>query len=92
MFDVSDEGVLLRRHETACEREFHKSIADLMRLEKEHGGEEPEPVRSPTAEDPSADCATEAVPEPPVASRNRVPGVVTRNEPRAEAWADPRPP
>ena len=35
MFDDSKEGVLLRRYETACEREFHKAIADLMKLRKE---------------------------------------------------------
>src|SRR6476659_1985534 len=35
MFDGSKEGVLLRRYETACEREFHKAIADLMKFRKE---------------------------------------------------------
>ena len=35
MFDGSKEGVLMRRYETAVEREFHKSIADLSRLRKE---------------------------------------------------------
>ena len=44
MFDGSKEGVLLRRYETACEREFHKAIADLMKLRKEAASRpDPEP-------------------------------------------------
>src|SRR3954462_5151795 len=39
MFDDSKEAVLFRRYETACEREFHRSISDLMRLRKETPGE-----------------------------------------------------
>ena len=44
MFDGSKEGALLRRYETACEREFHKAIADLMKLRKGAASRpEPEP-------------------------------------------------
>ena len=42
MFDDSQEGVLLRRYQTACEREFHKAIADLMKLRKQ-AASRPEP-------------------------------------------------
>jgi ATP-dependent helicase YprA (DUF1998 family) len=34
MFDDSEEGVLLRRYRTACEREYHKALADLMKIRK----------------------------------------------------------
>ena len=48
MFDGSKEGVLLRRYETACGREFHKAIADLMKLRKEAAlRPEPEPEEAP---------------------------------------------
>ena len=48
MFDGSKEGALLRRYETACEREFHKAIADLMKLRKGAASRpEPEPEGPP---------------------------------------------
>ena len=51
MFDGGKEGVLLRRYETACEREFHKAIADLMKLRKEAASRpEPEAEEAPVAE------------------------------------------
>ena len=34
MFDSSKEAVLMRRYETACEREFHKSIAGIQKIQK----------------------------------------------------------
>ena len=35
MFDDTNTGVLMRRYETACERELHRSIAGLTKLRKE---------------------------------------------------------
>src|SRR5262249_50906453 len=49
LFDDSPSGVLLRRYETACEREYHKALAEVLKFRKE---------RPPAAE-------FEADPEPP---------------------------
>jgi len=60
MFDGSKEGVLLRRYETACEREFHRSISDLMKLRKAPAPEPAEaadepPVRTEPIAEPSSE-------------------------------------
>jgi hypothetical protein len=63
MFDDSKEAVLLRRYETACEREFHKSIADLMKLRKTPILREPEPEPAPEpVADPKPWVISELVP------------------------------
>jgi hypothetical protein len=64
MFDDSKAGVLLRRYETACEREFHRSIADLLKLRKEPP---PEQVMAPErneaiAEEPTAQAVASIAP------------------------------
>jgi hypothetical protein len=46
MFDDTAAGVLHRRYETACERELHRSIADLTKLRKGAG----EPRRAASAD------------------------------------------
>ena len=56
MFDGSKEGVLIRRYESACEREFHKSIADLMKLRKE-------PIPECVADDDEAPLQNEPIAE-----------------------------
>ena len=62
MFDGSKEGVLLRRYETACSREFHKAISDLMRLRKEAASRaEPEDEEPPLQDEPIAETAAEEV-------------------------------
>ena len=56
MFDDSKEGVLLRRYRTACEREFHKSIADLLKLRKAAAlRPEPEAEEAPLRNEPIAE-------------------------------------
>jgi len=52
--------VLLRRYETACEREFHRSISDLMKLRKAPAPEPAEaadepPVRTEPIAEPSSE-------------------------------------
>jgi hypothetical protein len=56
LFDDSPSGVLLRRYETACEREYHKALAEVLKFRKERPPEpeieaEPEPPAA-EAEDP----------------------------------------
>jgi hypothetical protein len=43
LFDPSPQAVLLRRYETACERECHKALAELLKLRKERG-DAPDPA------------------------------------------------
>src|SRR5207248_2573632 len=56
LFDASKDGAGLRHYESACEREFHRSIGDLVKLQKAApaGGppapvadEEPPPAAAP---------------------------------------------
>ena len=60
MFDGSKEGVLLRRYENACGREFHRAIADLMKLRKEAASRPaPEPEGPPLRNEPIAETSSE---------------------------------
>jgi hypothetical protein len=58
MFDDGPSGALLRRYETACERELHRSIADLRKLRKEDERRGAEPAApAPSAPDEIAPAA-----------------------------------
>jgi hypothetical protein len=76
MFDDSPAAVLLRRYMTACEREYHRALAAVLKFRKE---------RPPVA-------AVEDGPEPPAAEVEAVPvspaagaAEPVRNEPIAES-------
>jgi hypothetical protein len=92
MFDGSKEGVLLRRYETACEREFHKSIADLMKLEKGRGEGERAPAETAEVEEAAPEPSPEPAARQSVEPRRRSARVAPRNEPRPGPSSDPRPP
>ena len=70
MFDGSKEGVLLRRYETACDREFHKACGDLQKFRKANAScpefDEPEaPVGPEIRNEPVAEVVTESPVTPP---------------------------
>ncbi len=97
MFDGSKEGVLLRRYETACEREFHKAIADLMKLRKEAAlRAEAEAQEAPLPNEAIAEVDDEE----PVASNDPIPpepevvaaeSVTPCDSPVTPAWPIPAP-
>jgi hypothetical protein len=76
MFDDSPAGVLLRRYMTACEREYHKALAEVLKFRKER------PPVAAVGPEPAPQVAAE--PSPPAAA---VAGPV-RNEPIAEDSGD----
>ena len=83
MFDDSKEGMLFRRYETACERELHRAIKDLMKSRKESAKAEPDEmagVPGPVAAEASDEAA-----EPTLAPRDRP----LRNEATPEARSNP---
>jgi hypothetical protein len=65
MFDDSPAAVLLRRYMTACEREYHKALAEVLKFRKERTPEpqieaEPEPqaeVAEPVRNEPIAETS-----------------------------------
>src|SRR6185312_9987597 len=71
MFDGSPEGVLFRRYETACEREFHRSVKELLRLRKDAPAPEPAYEPESQAAPNEANSAVEATPRKPSNRRNR---------------------
>ena len=97
MFDDSAAGTLRRRYESACEREFHRSINEYMKYRKESNREERrsapkavenEPVPAPAKPDIIAETAApkgppECVSEPVAAPISSKPWV--RNEPIPQA-------
>src|SRR5260370_15218246 len=83
MFDDSKEGMLFRRYETACERELHRAIKDLMKSRKESakaGSDETPQSPAPAAAEGSDEAA-----EATLAPRDRP----LRNEPAPEARSNP---
>jgi hypothetical protein len=75
MFDDSPAGVLLRRYMTACEREYHRALAAVLKFRKERAAA----VEIAAAPEPPA-AEIETAPEPPAAEAA---GPV-RNEPITE--------
>jgi hypothetical protein len=75
MFDDSPAGVLLRRYMTACEREYHRALAAVLKFRKERP-----PVAAVEPEPEPAGPEVAAEPAPPVVEAA---GPV-RNEPIAE--------
>jgi hypothetical protein len=86
MFDGSKEGMLFRRYETACERELHRAIADLMKSRKESAKSEPDgSIETPQ---PLVARASAGSVEAPSARPDRP----LRNEPAPEPWYNPHNP
>jgi hypothetical protein len=75
MFDDSPAGVLLRRYMTACEREYHKALAAVLKFRKERA-----PVEAIAAEPGPPAAEIEAASVPPAAGAAEP----VRNEPIAE--------
>jgi hypothetical protein len=75
MFDNSPAAVLLRRYMTACEREYHRALAEVLKFRKE---------RPPVTEIEAEPQPPAADPEPPAAGA----GEPLRNEPIAETSED----
>src|SRR5262249_47788847 len=53
LFDDSPSGVLLRRYVTACEREYHKALAEVLKFRKERP---PEPEIGAEPETPASEA------------------------------------
>ena len=79
MFDDSKEAVLMRRYETACEREFHRAIAGMQKLQKA-------PLVDLDDDSDEADTDTESAPlqNEPIAEPAQS-EAVTENAPVSEA-------
>ena len=52
LFDDSKEGVLRRRYETACSRELHRALADLVKLQQAQAAAPPPPRPTPPSAAP----------------------------------------
>ena len=103
MFDDSASGTLRRRYESACEREFHRSINEYMKYRKESNraerrsapkAVENKPAPAPARPDIIAETAApkgppECVPEPVPTPKPSKPWI--QNEPIIEEPAPPRP-
>jgi hypothetical protein len=61
LIDVSHAGVLLRRYETATEREFHKTLAEIMAFRKASAA----PVRNEPVSEPARNPQVASTPPPP---------------------------
>jgi hypothetical protein len=60
LIDVSHAGVLLRRYETATEREFHKTLAEIMAFRKASAA----PVRNEPVPEPARNPQVASTPPP----------------------------
>ena len=60
LVDVSHAGVLLRRYETATEREFHKTLAEIMAFRKASAA----PVRNEPVSEPARNPQVASTPPP----------------------------
>jgi hypothetical protein len=65
LIDVSHAGVLLRRYETAAEREFHKTLAEIMAYRKASAA----PIRNEPVPKPPRNPQVAATPPPPPPTR-----------------------
>jgi hypothetical protein len=72
MFDDSHAGVLLRRYETACEREYHKALAEVLKFRKER----PPAVETSAEPEPPVDEPVDPVQNEPIAETVESQGVV----------------
>ena len=61
LIDVSHAGVLLRRYETATEREYHKTLAEIMAFRKASAA----PVRNEPVPKPARNPQVASTPPPP---------------------------
>jgi hypothetical protein len=61
LIDVSHAGVLLRRYETATEREFHKTLAEILAFRKASAA----PVRNEPVSEPARNPQVASTPPPP---------------------------
>jgi len=61
LVDVSHAGVLLRRYETATEREFHKTLAEINAFRKASAA----PVRNEPVSEPARNPQVASTPPPP---------------------------
>jgi hypothetical protein len=86
MFDDSAKGTLARRYETACERDFHRSVAGLMKLRKESDKE----PRDPRPELECEELTTCTEPETPVEPSEIDPARHRRRPFRNEPTPEPR--
>ena len=86
LIDVSHAGVLLRRYETATEREFHKTLAEIQAFRKASAAPirnepVPEPARNPQVastpppEPPSHPATTDQAPPISAPTISRVPAL-----------------
>ena len=66
MFDDTPSGVLFRRYEAQCEREFHRAINDLMKLRKEAAKAKVEAVAVAEVAEAEAEVESEGVEGAPV--------------------------
>lgn len=65
LIDVSHAGVLLRRYETATEREFHKTLAEIQAFRKASAA----PVRNEPVSEPARNPQVASTPPPPPPGR-----------------------
>jgi hypothetical protein len=61
LIDVSHAGVLLRRYETATEREFHKTLAEIQAFRKASAA----PIRNEPVSQPARNPQVASTPPPP---------------------------
>jgi hypothetical protein len=87
MFDDSQSGVLLRRYMTACEREYHKALAAVLKFRQARAAE-PEVEAEP---EPPAAAAGEPVRNEPIAEGDGSQEVLTAG-PVAEPVGPAAPP
>src|SRR5262249_42264289 len=88
MFDDSPEAMLRLRYETACQREFHRSVISLKKLQREdpcpiedEPDPEPEPAPTPDPAPPTEPPAPEPAWEPKAEPKPA--GTPLRNEPNS---------
>ena len=90
LIDVSHAGVLLRRYETATEREFHKTLAEIQAFRKASAA----PVRNEPVPEPARNPQVAPTPPPPPpshpASTDQAPPISAPTISRVPALPIPR--
>ena len=90
LIDVSHAGVLLRRYETATEREFHKTLAEIQAFRKASAA----PIRNEPVPEPARNPQVASTPPPPPpshpASTDQAPPISAPTISRVPALPIPR--